>query len=170
MQLGGFGRQRARTRLRSYADGVTTSAESAASEGARAPSNRQRFALDLAAGTALYSIVLAFFNDYTDLLRTSSLSVTFALAVVMYAMTALTFAAKGRVAAWHTAHGAPGGRPVRVLALWLILFSSKFAFLAVIEWLFPRNVDVTSVIGLVAIIAAFTIIDRLARWGYQKLA
>ena len=43
-------------------------------------------------------------------------------------------------------------------------------FLAVIEWVFPRNVEVTSVIGLVAIIAAFTITDRVARLVYRALA
>lgn len=161
--------QRAHRCLHFYAEAVTNRAGANASETARPPSSRQRFAVDLAAGTALYSIVLAFFNDYTDWLRTSSYSVTFALAVVMYALTALTFALKGRFARWHKAHGGLGGKPARAFALWLILFSSKFVFLAVIEWVFPRNVEVTSVIGLIAIIAAFTIIDRLARWGYEKL-
>ncbi len=125
--------------------------------------------VELAAGTALYSIVLALFEDYTNLLHTSSYSITLALAVVMYALTASTFALKSRFAAWHRERGGLGGKPARAFGLWLILFSSKFVFLAVIEWVFPRNVDVTSVIGLVAVIAAFTITDRLARLIYQRL-
>lgn len=147
---------------------MTTPAESA--EHVPVPSGRQRFAIELTAGTALYSIVLAVFNDYTDLLHTSSSSVTLALAVVLYTLTAGTFALKDRFARWHTDQGAPGGKAARGFGLWLILFSSKFAFLAVIEWVFPRNVEVASVIGLVAIIAAFTITDRVARLVYRALA
>ena len=92
--------QRAHRCLHFYAEAVTNRAGANASETARPPSSHQRFAVELAAGTALYSIVLAFFNDYTDWLRTSFYSVTFALAVVMYALTALTFALKGRFARW----------------------------------------------------------------------
>ena len=139
-------------------------------ESAPAPNARQRFVVELAAGTALYAIILALFDDLTDLIHTSSALVTLALAVVLYALTALTFATKGRFTAWHIARGAPGGRGLRGFGLWLILFSSKFVFLWVIETLFPRNVEVSSFLGLMAVIAAFTITDRVARLVYARLS
>lgn len=138
-------------------------------ETAVAPNARQRFVVELAAGTALYGLVLALFDDLTDLIHTSSALVTLALAVVLYALTALTFAVKGRFAAWHVERGAPGGRGVRAFGLWLILFSSKFVFLWAIEALFPRDVEVAGVLGLMAVIAAFTITDRVARLVYDRL-
>lgn len=134
-----------------------------------APSARQRVAVELAAGTALYSIVLALFDDYTDLLSISSFSLTLGLAAVMHLMTAATFAAKCGFVARHARRGRPGGTVGQVLGMWFILFSSKFVFLWVIEALFPRNVQLSGVVGLMAVIAAFTVTDRVGRAVYDKL-
>ena len=58
---------------------------------------KQAFFRSMLVGILLYSVVLGFFNDYTDILHTGSYSVTFAVAIVMQILTYLTFAAKDYV-------------------------------------------------------------------------
>ena len=50
-------------------------------------SRKQALFRSMLAGILLYSVVLGFFNDYTDILHTGTYSVTFAVAVVMQVLT-----------------------------------------------------------------------------------
>lgn len=121
-------------------------------------------------GTLIYAAVLGFFNDYTDFLSTSSYSVTFALALVMQILTYLTFRLKDVVAAWFGARPGKAAKIGMAFGVWLVMFSSKFVFLAVIGFIFDAEVHLSGFIGLMIVIITMTVIQRTADFIYEKLA
>ena len=121
-------------------------------------------------GTLIYAAVLGFFNDYTDILSTSSYSITFALAVVMQLLTYLTFRLKDSVAAWFRAKSTKAAKAGMVLGVWLVMFLSKFIFLAVIGFLFAADVYISGFVGLLVVILTMTIVQKCADLIYKKLA
>lgn len=133
-------------------------------------SPRQQFFETMFVGTLIYAVVLGFFNDYTNILSTSSYSVTFALAVVMQILTYLTFRLKDVVAAWFKDKPGKVAKVGLVFGVWFVMFTSKFVFLAVIEWVFSSEVKVSGFIGLLIVIIAMTVVQKLADLAFKKLA
>lgn len=120
-------------------------------------------------GTLVYSVVLGFFNDYTDILQTRSYSVTFMVAIVLQILTYLTFQLKGKVASHFKARTDALQKPGLILSVWFIMFVSKFVFLAVISMVFQSSVCVSGFIGLMTIIITMTIAKQLIDFAYNKL-
>ena len=133
-------------------------------------SGKQEFFLSMVVGILLYSVVLGFFNDYTDILHTSSYSVTFLLAMVMQILTYLTFEVKKLAQSWFRDKDGSWYRFGLIFTIWLILFLSKFVFLWVISIVFRQAVHISGFIGLLLIVAVLTILQQLFELVYSKLA
>ena len=130
--------------------------------GARVTTSRQALVRDMFVGVLLYSVVLGFFNDYTPIIETSSYSVTFSLAIVMQALTYLTFATKDRVIVGFARRNGRGRKVGMAIGVWLVMFLSKFVFLAVISVIFRDEVAVSGFVGLLVVILCLTIVTKLA--------
>lgn len=133
-------------------------------------SDSQELFQNMFVGVLLYSVVLGFFNDYTDILRTTSYSTTFLVAIVMQLLTFATFWLKGQVKQWFKGREGKWSTFGMVFGVWLILFFSKFVFLAVIDVLFGENVEISGFVGLLLIIISLTVAQKLAEVAYNKLA
>lgn len=118
--------------------------------------NKQELFKDMVLGVLVYSVVLGFFNDYTEILQTTSYSTTFAVAVVMQILTYFTFELKKLVAKYFKGKSGPWNKTGLVFFVWLIMFVSKFIFLAVIGILFNDSVYISGFVGLLAIIIVMT--------------
>ena len=127
--------------------------------------NRELFSKMLI-GTLLYAVVIGFFNDYTDFISTKSYSTTFLVSIVMQVLTYITFNLKGRVVRHFKIKE---NRLLMVLGVWFIMFSSKFVFLAVLDKIFGTNLNVSGFVGLILIIATFTISQKLIEYTESKL-
>ena len=127
--------------------------------------NRELFSKMLI-GTLLYAVVIGFFNDYTDFISTKSYSTTFLVSIVMQVLTYITFNLKGRVVRHFKLKE---NRLLMVLGVWLIMFSSKFVFLAVLDKIFGGNLNISGFVGLILIIATFTISQKLIEYTESKL-
>ncbi len=147
-----------------YADAVVGPAVSASGT-----NTRQRIFNEMLTGILLYSVVLGFFNDYTDIIHTGTYSTTFAVAVVMQILTFLTFALKNRVLRWLNSRGRPPRKAVVAFSVWLIMFLSKFVFLAAITAIFRGEVKVSNFVGLLLIIVCMTVAQKVLELAYQKL-
>jgi len=132
--------------------------------------NRQDLFMSMALGILLYSVVLGFFNDYTNVLHTSSYSITFMLAIVMQLLTYLTFEAKNKVQSLFTSKDKKSNKILMIFFVWLILFLSKFVFLWVISFLFRQEVYVSGFVGLFIIVIVLTVIQGLFDLVYKSLA
>ena len=131
--------------------------------------SKQEVFRSMVLGVLLYSVVLAFFNDYTNIFSASSYSTTFAVAVVMQLLTYATFVAKDRIV--HRLRRR-GSTSVVALAfsVWLLMFLSKFVFLGAIDRIFSQEVEISGFFGLILIIASLTIVQTLVELADKKLA
>ncbi len=134
------------------------------------PNTRQKLFQEMVLGVLLYTVVLGFFNDYTDILHTGTYSVTFAVAVVMQILTFLTFGLKDLVVKKFNKNGTTDRKFALAFVIWLIMFFSKFVFLGVISVIFSGDVEISGFIGLLLIIATLTIAQKLVEISYKKLA
>lgn len=133
-------------------------------------SQKQIIFREMVLGTLVYAAVLGFFNDYTLILSTASYSTTFLVAVVMQILTYATLAVKKKVA--KNFKNKPGrfNKLGYIGGVWLVLFLSKFVFLAVIDFLFGQYVQISGFIGLLAIIITMTAAKELIDYIFKRLA
>ena len=130
---------------------------------------RQDLFRNMFVGILLYSVVLGFFNDYTDILQTTSYSITFSMAIVMQLLTYATFALKDTVKHWFKKRDGKYNTAALGFSIWAILFLSKFVFLAVIDFIFRDSVQISGFIGLLFIVATLTIAQQVTELIYDKL-
>jgi len=133
-------------------------------------SPKQQLFRDMVLGTLVYSVVLGFFEDYTDIVNTWSYSTTFFVAVVMQILTYITFWLKSLVVKYFKGKEGKIYQAALVFGVWLILFLSKFVFLAVIDIIFGSSVEISGFIGLIIIIVTMTVSKYLIDLLYAKLA
>ena len=131
---------------------------------------QQLFFREMVLGTLVYAVVLGFFNDYTTILSTSSYSITFLVAIVMQLLTYLTLLLKKKVANHFKQKNGTFSKVALILSVWLILFLSKFIFLAVIDFIFGQYVQISGFVGLLAIILTMTIAKQLIDYVFNALA
>ena len=130
---------------------------------------RQKIYRSILIGTLIYSVVLGFFNDYTDILYTASYSTTFLMALLMQCMVFPTLLLKKRIAAWFKQRDGKYARAAMVFSVWLEMFSSKFVFLAAIDVVFGSAVSITGFVGLLLIIVTATLLQTLADYVDTRL-
>ena len=131
--------------------------------------NKQELFRDMIVGILLYSVVLGFFNDYTNILHTGTYSITFLMAIVMQILTYLTYMVKNKVVERFNSREKPRHKVWLVLNVWLVIFLSKFVFLWVIELIFQGTVEIGGFLGLLLMIAILTVIQKLVELAYKKL-
>ena len=131
---------------------------------------KQTFFREMVLGTLVYSVVLGFFNDYTSILQTKSYSITFAVAIVMQILTYITFLLKDVVVNYFNNKSGKYSKAGLVIGVWLIMFFSKFIFLAVIEFIFSNDVKISGFFGLLAIVITMTVAKQLVDYTYNALA
>jgi hypothetical protein len=131
--------------------------------------SKQEVFRSMVLGILLYSVVLGFFNDYTNIFSATSYSTTFAVAVVMQLLTYATFVAKDRIV-FRFKRAESTNRVGLALSVWLLMFLSKFVFLGVIDLIFSQEVEISGFLGLIAIIAALTSAQSLVELADRKLA
>lgn len=131
---------------------------------------KQQLFREMVLGTLVYTVIFGFFNDYTNIVHTSSYSITFAAAFVMQLLTYLKFGLKRKVTAWFQQRSGKYNKLWLYASIWFILFLSKFVFLEVIYIVFGGLVEISGFIGLMIAIFSMTIIKELIDYIYNKLA
>jgi len=131
---------------------------------------KQKLFREFILGTLIYAVVLGFFEDYTDIISTWSYSVTFFAAVVLQILTQITFYIKSLVVKYFKNKNGRKYVAALVFSVWFILFISKFVFLAVINFIFGGNVEISGFIGLIIIILTMTVVKKLIDELYRRLA
>lgn len=131
---------------------------------------KQKLFSDMILGTLVYAVVLGFFEDYTNILNTWSYSTTFLVAIVMQILTYLTFWLKSKIINKFKNKEEKIYIAIMIFAVWLIMFFSKFVFLAVIDFIFRDSVEISGFIGLIIIILIMTLVKKIIDTIYIKLA
>lgn len=132
--------------------------------------SKQNIFWDMILGTLVYAVVLGFFEDYTNIISTWSYSITFFVAVVMQILTFITFWLKSQVVKKFKGKEGKKYLAALIFGVWIIMFLSKFVFLAVIDFIFRSSVEISGFIGLLTIIATMTLAKKIIDKIYTKLA
>jgi hypothetical protein len=132
-------------------------------------SKKQELFQNMFVGILLYTVVIGFFNDYTDILYVKSYSTILLVSVVMQVLTFATFALKDTVKKWFDNKTGKLNTAGLVFSIWLILFLSKFVFLAVIDFIFGELVEFGGFFGIFGIIICLTVLQKTSEFIYGKL-
>lgn len=138
--------------------------------GSNLRSRNQEIFREFVLGILVYAVVLGFFEDYTDILSTWSYSITFFVAIVMQILTYITFWLKGKVVKKFKGREGSRYKVALVFGVWLIMFFSKFVFLAVINFIFGDAAQISGFIGLMFIILVMAAFKALINKVYERLA
>lgn len=133
-------------------------------------SNNQILFKEMVLGTLIYSVVLGFFDDYTNVFSAKSFSTVFLAGLVMQILTYLTFMLKDVVVNHYKTKDNSGSKFGMYFGVWLIMFLSKFVFLWVIDMAFGSNITISGFVGLLAIIVCVTVLNKLADYTFLSLA
>ncbi len=129
---------------------------------------RQEIFIEIVIGTLIYSVVFGFFSDYTNLIYTSSYSITFLAALLMQLLVYPTFKLKILVARWFRKKNTKARKIGLAISIWAILFFSKFVFLEVLNFVLGEYIEI-GFIGVIAVIIFATILANLTQMIYLKL-
>ncbi len=131
--------------------------------------SKQKIYREIILGILLYSVVLGFFNDYTNILHTGTYSVTFAVAIVMEMLTYLTFLLKDLIVDRFKDKEGKIYRYAMFFSVWLVLFLSKFVFLEVIAIVFRSEVKIKGFVGLLIIVICLTAAEKIVNLIDKRL-
>jgi hypothetical protein len=129
--------------------------------------NNHKFVLyhDLLLNVLLYSVVLGFFNDYTNLINTKSYSITFFTAFVLALLVYPTFKLKSYLAKHFKSRNQ---KIALVFSVWAVMFTSKFLFLWVLDIIFGSYLEISGFLGLIIIIVTATVLQKVVDYFYRK--
>lgn len=132
-------------------------------------SSKQLLFKELFVGTLIYAVVLGFFNDYTDIVYAKSFSTIFFAAIVLEALTYLTFLLKDTIITRLKGKPKITHRALMFFCVWLIMFLSKFVFMWAIDVSFGDNITIHGFFGILWLVLCVTVTHKLADKIFLKL-
>lgn len=133
-------------------------------------SGRQRLYQEIIFGTLIYAVVVGFFDDYTNILSTTSYSITFFVAFALSLLTFVTVTLKKRVVKQLRAKATLTGKLGVAAFVWLALSLSKFVFMELLDLIFQTSLTINGFFGLTAVVITMTIAKMVFDLGFKKLA
>lgn len=135
----------------------------------RSFSSRQLLFKELFVGTLIYTVVLGFFDDYTSIVQATSFRYVFFAAVVLELLTCAAVAVKDVIIGRLRHRSTRRALALMAFGVWLVLFSSKYQFIWVIDLVFGTDVDIDGFFGIFAVAVLVTITHRTADGVFVRL-
>lgn len=123
-------------------------------------SSRQIIFQELFIGILIYAVVLGFFNDYTTVVDTKSFSTVFLSSVVLEFLTYLAFSIKSKIIKLLSNRQGMVSKIIMFFSVWLVMFSSKFVFVWIIDKIFGDNININGFFGILLVVLSVTIIHK----------
>ncbi len=133
------------------------------------PTKQQLVFQELFVGTLIYVVVLGLLSDYTSIVYAQSFSTILYASAVLEVLTYLAFLLKGDIVRWLRHRPGVAYRVLMLFCVWLVMFLSKFVFIAVLNAVFGEYITVYGFFGILLVVALVTIIHRLAFVVHKKL-
>jgi hypothetical protein len=115
-------------------------------------------------------VVLNLFVEFVHTVVIDSFYISILTAVLLKLMVDAVKGLEQRVSAYLSAKQGAAWKPVRFLAVWLILFLSKFLILEVVNVVFGDHVELGSFIEILAIIVTMLVANAALEAVYRGLA
>jgi hypothetical protein len=131
--------------------------------------SRQRRFASVMTDVLVYTVVLNLFVEHAESVIIDSFSISILTAVVLKVILDLILAFEHQVSAFFTRFEGASAKVVRFLAVWGILFGSKFVILEVVDIVFGDHVDLGGFLMVIAIVLAMMIARQLVNRAYLAL-
>ena len=115
-------------------------------------------------------VVLNLFVEFVHTVVIDSFYISILTAVLLKLMVDAVKGLEQRVSAYLSAKQGAAWKPVRYLAVWLILFLSKFVILEVVNVVFGSHVELGSFIEILAIVVTMLVANAALEAVYRGLA
>ncbi len=135
-----------------------------------AANRSQRLFLSWITAILLNIVVLGLFVEYSNSIITDSFTIVILTAFVLKALLSITLAVEHRVRNFFWKRDGLAFRVAGFLAAWAILFSSKFAILEVMNFIFRDHVEIAGFIPLIVLIVTMIAVEWTAEAIYNRLA
>ena len=117
----------------------------------------------------IYVIVLNLFVEWVDAIVIDSFTISILTAIVLKALLDVILGLEHRVAHFFEQRDRPVAKVLRVLAMWLILFASKFVILEVIDLIFGEHVELGKFIHVLSLVLVMMITREVVQRIYESL-
>jgi hypothetical protein len=114
-------------------------------------------------------VVLNLFVEYAHAIVIDSFAISICTAILLKLMVDAVKGLEQSVSAYLAAKQGAVWKALRVAAVWLILFLSKFVILEAVNFVFGDHVELGSFIEIVAIIVAMLAANAVLHGVYQRL-
>jgi hypothetical protein len=131
---------------------------------------KQKIFQEVLLGTLIYSVVLGFFNDYTNIIEIKSYSITFLLAFVLQILTLATLWVKNQVVKNSKTFQGKQQKMFLVFGVWAVSFFSKFIFLWVIGLVFGNTVNIDGFFNILIIVLTMLLVQKTISAVDRKLS
>lgn len=131
--------------------------------------SRQIIFKELFVGTLIYAVVLAFFSDYSNIVCAKSFSTIFLAAVVLEVLTFLAFKLKAGIVRWLKHREGALYRALMIFCIWLVMFTSKFVFIWVIDIIFGTAITINGFFSILMLVLCVTIMRKAADYIFTSL-
>lgn len=112
-------------------------------------------------------VVLNLFVEFVDEVIIDSFIISVLTAVLLTAMLKVIAGVEHQV--HHFFFEVTGWRVTGFIAIWLILFGSKFLMLEVVDWVFGDHVSLGHLIEVILIVLAMIVCGQLLQVAYDRL-
>jgi len=115
-------------------------------------------------------VVLGLFVEYSESITIDSFTIVIFTCLVVRALVEVTLVVEHRVRSSFWGCDRLAYRAVGLVAIWAILFGSKFVILEVIDLIFRDHVEFDGFIPLVLLIITMILVERAAQAIYDRPA
>ena len=140
---------------------------------AEAPSNRQRYFVRYLTAILIDLLVLNLFAEYWQHVTVSAFSISLLVAALLQLLLSLTLKLEAIVAGYFEGRSGGGWKAARLISAWLILFSSKFIMLGIIDFAFGEHVvfsgPLHGVVAFILLVVTMLGAEELAARIYRSL-
>jgi hypothetical protein len=130
---------------------------------------RQRRFASFTTDVLIYVVVLNLFVEYADAIIIDSFTISVFTAVVLKVMLDIILVFEHRVSESFAKWDNPVSKPLRVLSVWLILFSSKFLILEVVDLIFGGHVELGGFLSVIVLVIVLMVARALFARMYEGL-
>lgn len=130
---------------------------------------RQLIFLGLLSNVLVNVIVLNLFVEYSDNVIIDSFTISILTAVLLSAMLYVIVRFEHRVRGFFWGHDGRAWRIAGILAVWGILFGSKFVILEVVDIVFGEHVELGKLLEVILIVVVMLVAKELVQRAFDAL-
>ena len=117
----------------------------------------------------VYTVVLNLFEEYVEAIWIESFTISLLTAILLKALLAIIAGFEHRVRHYFEQKEGTGWKVLGLVAIFSILFLSKFLILEIVDLVFGDRVELGHFIEVVVLIISMIVARALADWIYKRL-